>query len=138
MLHYLLPNSRLPPDVNFTISSSTTPVSIMAHKCFLADASHVFDNMFFLSGTARVKLGLETVEVKNVSVETFRKFVKHIYGKELVIEEVSSLLSMFELLLLVDQYDMVELKVKLVKRIKSNKVEKENLPSVMNILEKLS
>ena len=119
LLHFLLPTSRLPPDVNFLVSTSTTPVSIMAHKCFLADASSVFDKMFFLTGTASAKQGVESVEVKNVTVETFRKFVEHIYGKELVIEEMFSVLSMLELLLLVYQYDMVELRVKLIGRIKS-------------------
>ena len=57
--------------------------------------------------------------MKNVTVATFRKFVEHIYGKELVIKEMFSVLSMLELLLLVYQYDMVELRVKLIGRIKS-------------------
>merc|ERR1719186_1540382 len=66
LLHFLSPNSRLPPDVTFQVLSSTTssPVSVPAHKCFLAASSHVFDKLFFQSDNAREQREVIKVEIK--------------------------------------------------------------------------
>eukprot|EP00092_Neocalanus_flemingeri_P019160 GFUD01020756.1.p1 GENE.GFUD01020756.1~~GFUD01020756.1.p1 ORF type:complete len:284 (+),score=66.16 GFUD01020756.1:67-852(+) len=134
LLHFLAPNSRLAPDVTFQVtpSSSTTPVTIPAHKCFLATASSVFDKMFFESDNSR---GQGTViEVKNIEEKVFRMFLNHIYGKELVLEELADVPSAIGLFQLMEQYDIVELKEQILARIKSQKVEKDNYVTIVNLV----
>jgi len=134
LLHFLSPNSRLPPDVTFQVLSSTTssPVSVPAHKCFLAASSQVFDKLFFQSDNAREQR--EVIKVENVEEEVFRKFLDHIYGKEFVLEELSDVSSMLQMFQLVERYDMVELKRKLLARIKSQTVEKENFLTIVKLM----
>ena len=134
LLHFLSPNSRLPPDVTFQVLSSTTssPVSVPAHKCFLAASSQVFDKLFFQSDNAREQR--EVIKVENVEEEVFRKFLDHIYGKEFVLEELSDVSSMLQMFQLVERYDMVEIKEKLLTRIKSQTVKKENFLTIVNLM----
>eukprot|EP00092_Neocalanus_flemingeri_P000408 GFUD01000435.1.p1 GENE.GFUD01000435.1~~GFUD01000435.1.p1 ORF type:complete len:251 (-),score=76.76 GFUD01000435.1:21-773(-) len=134
LLHFLAPNSRLAPDVTFQVtpSSSTPPVTIPAHKCFLATASSVFDKMFFESDNSREQGTV--IEVKNIEEKVFRMFLNHIYGKELVLEELADVPSAFGLFQLMEQYDIVELKEQILARIKSQKVEKDNYVTIVNLV----
>jgi len=142
LLQFLSPNSRLPTDVVFEVypsTTSSTPVKVLAHKCFLANANPVFDKMFFQSGKAREPQGSEvTVQIKNKSEDIFRMFLNHLYGEELVVEELTSLSSVIQMFELVEQYDVVELKENLVKKMKTQVVEKENFLSVVNLVKECS
>ena len=119
LLHFLSPNSRLPCDVIFEVLPSpiSAPVSIPAHKCFLANASLVFDEMFFQSGKAREQGKDVTVQIANKSEDVFRMFLNHLYGKEVVVaEELSSWKSMIEMFQLAEQYGIEELNISLYSR----------------------
>ena len=139
LLHFLSPNSRLPCDVIFEVLPSPTsiPVSIPAHKCFLANASLVFDEMFFQSGKARETGKDVTVQITNKSEDVFRMFLNHLYGKEVVVEELASLESMIEMFQLAEQYSIEELHNSLLERIKLQSLEKENLLSVVNLVKEI-
>eukprot|EP00092_Neocalanus_flemingeri_P098602 GFUD01125743.1.p1 GENE.GFUD01125743.1~~GFUD01125743.1.p1 ORF type:complete len:294 (-),score=92.83 GFUD01125743.1:48-929(-) len=134
LLHFLAPNSRLATDVTFQVtpSSSTPPVTIPAHKCFLATASSVFDKMFFESDNSREQGTV--IEVKNIEEKVFRMFLNHIYGKEVVLEELADVPSAIGLFQLMEQYDIVELKEQILARIKSQKVEKDNYVTIVNLV----
>jgi len=138
LLQFLSPNSRLPTDVVFEVypsTTSSTPVKVLAHKCFLANANPVFDKMFFQSGKAREPQGTEvTVQIKNKSEDVFRMFLNHLYGEELVVEDLSSLSSVIQMYELVEQYDVVELKEDLLQKMKIKVVEKENFLSVVDLV----
>eukprot|EP00092_Neocalanus_flemingeri_P029690 GFUD01032237.1.p1 GENE.GFUD01032237.1~~GFUD01032237.1.p1 ORF type:complete len:288 (+),score=91.33 GFUD01032237.1:67-930(+) len=134
LLHFLAPNSRLPPDVTFQVtpSSSTTPVSVPAHKCFLATASSVFDKMFFESDKSRGQ-GM-VIEVKNLEEDVFRMFLNHMYGKDLVVEELHDMPSTFGMFQLMKKYDIVELKEKILARMKSLTVDKGNFATIVHLV----
>eukprot|EP00092_Neocalanus_flemingeri_P036690 GFUD01039945.1.p1 GENE.GFUD01039945.1~~GFUD01039945.1.p1 ORF type:complete len:277 (-),score=93.91 GFUD01039945.1:44-874(-) len=134
LLHFLAPNSRLPTDVTFQVipSSSTTPVSVPAHKCFLATASSVFDKMFFESDKSRGQ-GM-VIEVKNMEEDVFRMFLNHMYGKDLVVEELQDVPSTFGMFQLMEKYDIVELKEKILARMKSLTVDKGNFATIVNLV----
>eukprot|EP00092_Neocalanus_flemingeri_P018918 GFUD01020490.1.p1 GENE.GFUD01020490.1~~GFUD01020490.1.p1 ORF type:complete len:269 (-),score=82.29 GFUD01020490.1:83-823(-) len=134
LLHFLAPNSRLPTDVTFQVipSSSTNPVSVPAHKCFLATASSVFDKMFFESDKSRGQ-GM-VIEVKNMEEDVFRMFLNHIYGKDLVMEELQDVPSTFGMFQLTEKYDIVELKEKILARMKSLTVDKGNFVTIVNLV----
>ena len=137
LLLFLSPNSRLPTDVVFEVypTSTSTPVRVLAHKCFLANANPVFDKMFFQSGKAREPQGAEvTIQIKNKSEDVFRMFLNHLYGEELVVEDLSSLTSVIQMFELVEQYNVVELKEILLHKMKTQVVEKENFLSVVDLV----
>jgi len=138
LLNFLSSTSRLPPDVNFIVSSATTstPVSVPAHKCFLADVSTVFAKMFFVDGTAeKLEEGMEDVFVKNVGEETLRMFVEHIYGKELVVDDMT-VTSKYEMFLLVDQYSITgELRERLLQDIYAHSLSKEDFQPIVKLVE---
>jgi len=141
LLQFLSPNSRLPADVVFQVypPSSTTPVKVLAHKCFLANANPVFDKMFFQSGQAREPQGAEvTIQINNKSEDVFRMFLRHMYGEELVVENLSSFTSVIQMFELVEQYDVVELKEVLLHKMKTQVVEKENFLSVVDLVKECS
>lgn len=142
LLQFLSPNSRLPTDVVFQVHPSPTssnPVTVLAHKCFLANANPVFDKMFFQSGQAREPQGAEvTIQINNKSEDVFRMFLRHMYGEELVVENLSSFTSVIQMFELVEQYDVVELKEVLLHKMKTQVVEKENFLSVVDLVKECS
>eukprot|EP00092_Neocalanus_flemingeri_P000145 GFUD01000152.1.p1 GENE.GFUD01000152.1~~GFUD01000152.1.p1 ORF type:complete len:254 (+),score=89.99 GFUD01000152.1:66-827(+) len=137
-LHFLSLNSRLPPDVTFQLTPSssstttTTTVSVPAHKCFLATASPVFDKMFYESDNSRGQ-GM-VIEVKNVEEKVFRMFLDHMYGKEVVLEELSDVPSTFGMFQLMEQYNIKDVKEKILARMKSQTVEKANFVTIVNLV----
>ena len=80
LLHNLSPSPRLPIVVIFDVfPSSSSPVQIHEHKCFLADGSEVFDKMFYQDGAPKEAADKVIVRVENIEEGTFRKFLNHIY-----------------------------------------------------------
>ena len=62
--HFLLPNSRLPKDVYFSVGG----VEIAAHKSLLASKHHIFDQMFYEDEAGSA---LNTVKVFSLSINLF-------------------------------------------------------------------
>ena len=77
---------------------------------------------------------MRVIEVQNVKAEVFKMFLNHIYGKEFAMKELYDVSSMVEMFQLVGQYNMVELRIKLLARIKSQTVEKENFTAIVNLV----
>ena len=140
IVHYLAPNSRLPTDVDFEIytSASSTPIHVGAHKCFLADASTVFEKMFYIEKKPDMGGGGNvTVRVENIGEDVFRKFLKHLYGEKVEVGELN-ILSVMEMSELVEKYQIKDLGEELVGRVKSQQVDKENILTIVETLKKLS
>ena len=142
IVHYLSPNSRLPKDVDFEIytSASSTPIRVGAHKCFLADASTVFEEMFYHEKKPDSEVGggcNVTVRVENISEGVFKRFLKHLYGEKVEVDELS-IFSVLEMSELVEKYQIKDLGEELVKRVKCQQVDKENVLKVVEMLKKLT
>ena len=140
IVHYLAPNSRLPTDVNFEIytSVSSTPIHVGAHKCFLADASTVFEEMFYREKKPDVGGGGNvTVRVDNIGEAVFRMFLKHLYGEKVEVGELS-IFSALEMSELVEKYQIKDLGEELANSVKSQHVDKENVLKVVEMLKKLT
>ena len=137
--HYLSPNCRLPTDVDFEVyaSSSSSPAHVRAHKCFLADASTVFEEMFYKDGKSIVGTEEVTVRIDNMDESIFRLFLKHLYGGKVEVGEldISSLLNMSEL---VEKYKIEHLGQELVENVKSQQVNQENIFEVVEKLKNLT
>jgi len=138
--HYLSSNSRLPTDVDFEVysaASSTTPVHVGAHKCFLADASIVFDEMFFENTKPEedTDTGKVTVRIDNVNESVFRMFLNHLYGEKVEVGRLD-IVSVFEISELVQKYDIEDLKEEIVERIKREQVKEENILEIVGHLKK--
>ena len=135
--HYLSPNSRLPTDVDFEVysPSSPSPVHVGAHKCFLADASTVFDEMFFKKRKPEENTDKVTVRIDNIKESVFRMFLKHLYGEKVEVGrlDISSVLEISEL---VEKYGIEDLKEEIVERIKREQVNKENILEIVGHLKK--
>jgi len=136
--HYLSSNSRLPTDVDFEVYSATsspTPVHVGAHKCFLADASTVFDEMFFKNTKPEEDTGKVTVRIDNVNESVFRMFLKHFYGEKIEVGRLD-IVSVLEILELVQKYGIEDLKEEIVERIKREQVKEENILDIVGHLKK--
>ena len=126
LLHNLSPSSRLPTDVIFDVfPSSSSPVQIHAHKCFLADGSDVFDKMFYQDGAPKEAADKVIVCVENIEEEIFRKFLNHIYGEKVVVDELIGYESVMEMLVLVEKYNIKDMKEALLLRMKSQVVDEK-------------
>ena len=91
MTHFLLPSSRLPTDVTFSVGGA----EVAAHRSLLATALPAFDAMFFgpdagLGAAAEVK-------VEGVTPDNFRLFLHHAYGKRVEVENLLEFKVMVEL-----------------------------------------
>jgi len=137
--HYLSPNCRLPTDVDFEVhsSSSPNPVHVGAHKCFLADASSVFDEMFFKGSMDDGGTGKVIVRVDDIDESVFRMFLKHLYGEQVEVGKLD-IFSILEMSELVEKYKIKDLEEELVARIKYEKVNDENIIEIVEQLKKLT
>ena len=91
MTHFLLPTSRLPTDVTFSVGGA----EVAAHTSLLATALPAFDAMFF-GPDAEVRAPAR-VEVEGVALNTFKLFLHHVYGRRVEVEALVELRVMVEL-----------------------------------------
>ena len=75
--HFLLPSSRLAPDVVFLVGQERERVP--AHRGILATALPAFDEMFFGPDSSTAS----EVTVEEVDSGAFRLFLQHVYGKRM-------------------------------------------------------
>ena len=80
-----------------------------AHKCFLADGSDVFDKMFYQDGAPKETTDKVTVRVENIEEEIFN-------------EVLTTRLSR----IMVEKYNIKDMKEALLLRMKSQVVDEEN------------
>ena len=115
--HYLSPNCRLPTDVDFEVHSSSSPhpVHVGAHKCFLADASTVFEEMFYKDKTPDEGTGKVTVRIDDIEESVFRMFLKHLYGEKAEVGKLD-IFSVLEMSELVEKYMIKDLRLEIVAR----------------------
>ena len=75
--HFLLPSSRLAPDIAFLVGQEGERVP--AHRGILATALPAFDGMFFGPDSSTA----DEVMVEQVDPGAFRLFLLHVYGKRM-------------------------------------------------------
>ena len=75
--HFLLPSSRLAPDVVFLVGQEG--MQVPAHRGILATALSAFDEMFFGPNSSTAS----EVTVEEVDSGAFRLFLQHVYGKKM-------------------------------------------------------
>jgi len=111
--HFLLPNSRLPKDVYFSVGG----VEIAAHKSLLASKHHIFDQMFYEDEAGSA---LNTVKVEvDVSEGTFTLFLRYLYGSKMDEEEVAELEALVEIHSLACQFDQRALRKEVVGKLRN-------------------
>jgi len=139
-VHYLSPNPRLPIDVDFEIytsASSSTPIHVGAHKCFLADASPVFDYMFYTDGKPLEGVAKVNVCVGFIDDGVFRLFLRHLYGEKVVVDQLS-ISSALEMSALAEKYKIKDLEEEIMNKITSQQVNSGNIFEIVDQLKKLS
>ena len=100
-------------------------MQIHEHKCFLADGSEVFDKMFYQDGAPKEAADKVIVCVENIEEEIFRKFLNHIYEEKVVVDELIGYESVMEMLVLVEKYNIKDMKEALLLRMKSQVVDEK-------------
>ena len=63
--------------------------------------------------------------VENIEEEIFRKFLNHIYGEKVVVDELIGYESVMEMLVLVEKYNIKDMKEALLLRMKSQVVDEK-------------
>ena len=63
--------------------------------------------------------------VENIEEEIFRKFLNHIYEEKVVVDELIGYESVMEMLVLVEQYNIKDMKEALLLRLKSQVVDEK-------------
>ena len=111
--HFLLPNSRLRPDVKFLVGEEEVP----AHKGILASAHSFFDEMFFGTETTG-EIETSRVKVKgDVDPAVFTLFLHHFYGRKFEVAKTTDLPVLVQLHIICCQFWQEELDKRLMKRL---------------------
>ena len=132
---FLAPDSDLPPDVVFLVKADGVERRFGAHRLFLAGVSPVFRAMLFgpMKETERV------VEVKDTTPEAFGTMIDYIYrapDSDFSLEDIKCPQELFELLVVVDRYEILYL-VKLASdALRSFAIIKENMVFAATVAQK--
>ena len=113
--HFLLPNSRLRPNVKFLVGEEEVP----AHKGILASAHSFFDEMFFGTETT-CETQIETIRVKvkgDVDPAVFTLFLHHFYGRKFEVAKTTDLPVLVQLHIICCQFGQEELDKRLMERL---------------------
>ena len=123
----LSPNSDVPPDVFFLVTTDETEgESIGAHRLLLSCVSPVFRGM--LLGPMRERG--EVIKVKETTYEAFNTMISFIYkvpGQDFNLKDINCPQKLFELLTVVDKYQILSLKTLTSDALGSLLISNENL-----------